>query len=175
LVGQALQAGDLAGAQQAFAAMIQSVPGGGTPTSPPAGGAVGNDITTLGQALQSGNPAGAQQAFATLQQAVQSVGQAHGAARGQHHSGAGADSGAAGATSSASATTITNQITTTNADGTITVTITYADGTTATTTQPNPTPTVATNPLDPRNLAQQRTLLTLQEQAAPGQSSRTPA
>src|SRR5579872_4077772 len=89
-LGQSLASGDLSGAQQAYASLIQTATGAGgsaatTGTTPSptgidassgtsSGGSVGTSLTALGTALQSGNLAGAQQAFATLNQAIQSVG-----------------------------------------------------------------------------------------------------
>jgi thioredoxin-like negative regulator of GroEL len=75
-LAQALQSGDLAGAQQSFATLQQYAPKGATGTGP-----LGSDISGLGQALQSGDLAGAQKAFATLQQDVQKLG----GVRGHHH------------------------------------------------------------------------------------------
>src|SRR5277367_1676328 len=67
-LGQALQSGDLAGAQQAFNA-IQTLAQSGPFAN---GGAYKasqreQDFDAVGQALQAGNLAGAQQAFAQLQ------------------------------------------------------------------------------------------------------------
>ncbi|HUA54220.1 MAG TPA: hypothetical protein VMB81_18740 [Candidatus Sulfotelmatobacter sp.] len=185
-LGQSLASGDLSGAQQAYASLIQSVTGGGasdpsstTATTPSAtsmlggagasggssGGSVGSDLVTLGQALSSGNLAGAQQAFSTLNQAVQAAGQGHGAHHGgDAKGGSGSDASSGGAGSSASST-ITSQVTTTNADGTLTVTTTYADGGKSTTIEPNPNPTQSTNTLDPNNPGQLMALLNAQEQS----------
>ena len=58
---QALQSGNLDGAKQAYAALVQNTPGAGTnPNSP---------LAKIGQALQSGDLAGAQTAFAAIQSA----------------------------------------------------------------------------------------------------------
>lgn len=82
-LGASLDSNDLAGAQQAFAALVQSVPAAPPPTdaspassdasSPPSDPSVGSDLVSLGQALQSGDLSGAQAAFAKLQQAVQAA------------------------------------------------------------------------------------------------------
>jgi hypothetical protein len=67
-LGQALQSGDLAGAQQAFNA-IQTLGQGGPFASadPFRNTQREQDFAAVGQALQSGDLAGAQQAFATLE------------------------------------------------------------------------------------------------------------
>ena len=69
-----LQAGNLAGAQQAYNSLMQDVHGAdqnGKNTT------LASDLASLGQALQSGDLSAAQKAFSTLQQDMQSVGQAH--------------------------------------------------------------------------------------------------
>jgi len=74
----ALQAGDLAGAQQAFATLQQDQPqiaSAQTGSKSPVSGA----LADLGSALKSGDLTGAQQAFAALRQAAQ------GAHHGHHH------------------------------------------------------------------------------------------
>ena len=79
----ALQSGDLAGAQQAFAAWQKDQPNSAQPAS--AGGAsspttqAGRDLQALQSALSSGDLTGAQKAFATLKQDM------HGAGRAGHH------------------------------------------------------------------------------------------
>ena len=70
----ALQAGDLGGAQKAFADFIQIVQGSKT-------GQLSADLQAVGSALQSGDIGAAQKAFATLQQNAQ---KAHGHHR-HHH------------------------------------------------------------------------------------------
>jgi hypothetical protein len=90
---QALQSGDLAGAQQAFsalAALTQAGSGGGVSQNPQ----LAQDFNAIGQALQSGDLAGAQQAFATFQQDLQAAL----AARGHHHHGGGRQSANAAST-----------------------------------------------------------------------------
>ena len=180
-LGQALQAGDLAGAQQAFAALVQSVPAGAVPSGAPQDQSVGADMVALGQSLQAGDLGGAQQAFANLQQALRSAEQAHGGGRGHHHGRAGAAGGsgdggsdsAGGVGDAASSdpsdptasSTVTQQVTVPNADGTITVTITYADGSSVRTVQPNSNPTT-TSALDPANAGQRDALLQAQAQAS---------
>jgi len=164
-LGQSLQAGDLAGAQQAFAALLQSAPAGGAgSTASPgagsdAGASAGADLVSLGQALQSGNLAGAQQAFTKLTQAMHSAAPTAG---GPSKSGGGASSSASDAS-----TTVTSQVTTPNGNGTITVVTTYADGSTSTTIEQDPSATnntTSTKPLDQSNAAQLLTLLGAQEQ-----------
>jgi len=89
-LAQALQQGDLAGAQQAFSTLSQDVPWvGRVASSQPASGAGGTSSTgpvtsaiqDLASALKSGDLADAQKAFAALQQA-------HGGGHhhGHHHS-----------------------------------------------------------------------------------------
>ena len=184
-LGQSLASGDLSGAQQAYASLIQTATGAGgsdattgatpSPTSiasstgsssgSSSGGSVGADLAALGRALESGNLAGAQQAFATLNQAIQSVGAA-GHGHGAHGGGKDASGGdASSGSSSATASTVTNQVTTTNADGSLSVTTTYADGTSTTKIEPNPRPTQSTNTLDPSNPGQLLALLGAQEQS----------
>jgi hypothetical protein len=67
-LGQALQSGDLAGAQQAYNAIVSLSQNGPAPGSAPF---VKSDrqaaFAAIGQALQSGDLGGAQQAFAQLQ------------------------------------------------------------------------------------------------------------
>ena len=79
-LAQALQSGDLAGAQQAFATLQQhfqqrqAARTGQGPTSGPRGtqgNALSQDFSALAKALQSGDLTGAQDAFATLQQDFQ--------------------------------------------------------------------------------------------------------
>lgn len=84
-LAQALDSGDLASAQQAFATLQQDSPqvsravssatSGGTAASNPVAAA----WQTLSQDLQSGDLGGAQQAFAALQKAM------HGGHHGHHH------------------------------------------------------------------------------------------
>jgi ribosomal protein S20 len=87
-LAQALQSGDLQGAQQAFTTIQSAWSARLTQTSPNTQSTNGSNTTvqnafsSLGQALQSGNLQGAQQAFNTLQSAVQHNLKAH---RGHHH------------------------------------------------------------------------------------------
>ncbi len=74
---QALQSGDLAGAQKAFAGIQQP----GTASKAPQG--LQNDFAALSSALQSGDLSAAQKAFATLQADAKT-------ARAQHHKSGGA-------------------------------------------------------------------------------------
>ena len=63
-LGQALQSGDLAGAQKAFAALNPTA-SNSTQSAQPAQS--NSNISQLAQALQSGDLAGAQKAFAAMQ------------------------------------------------------------------------------------------------------------
>lgn len=115
-LGSALQAGDLAGAQKAYAALQQDTQGIGQAR----GGQGDKDDTTqtaqsgttstkdmmdqLKQALSTGDMQGAQQAYAAIQQkmqANQSQGHHH------HHHGSGSQSGSSSTTSAANTTTST--------------------------------------------------------------------
>ena len=92
-LAQALQSGDLAGAQQAFATLQQDSPWVSRAVSASdtanggAGSTVASALQTLSKALQSGDISGAQQAFAALQQAFQTGHHGH-----HHHAPAGASS-----------------------------------------------------------------------------------
>lgn len=101
-LGQALQSGDLTGAQQAFAAFQQTRSSSAAQgqSSPPSGqnNPLATDLSALGQALQSSDLSSAQKAFATLQQDMQAH-QAH-----HHHHGAGMQAALASAVSGSSAT-----------------------------------------------------------------------
>jgi DNA-binding FadR family transcriptional regulator len=78
-LGNALQSGDLSGAQTAFAALQQmfstSSTGNQTQTSQQGGGqnSFSSDFDALGQALQSGDLKGAQTDFAKLLQNIQTT------------------------------------------------------------------------------------------------------
>jgi len=65
---QALQSGDLTGAQQAFTTLQQDAPNGAQAN---AGDSITTDVSALGKALSSGDISGAQSAFATLQTDIQ--------------------------------------------------------------------------------------------------------
>jgi DNA-binding FadR family transcriptional regulator len=86
-LAQALQSGDLSGAQQAFSNLQQIMPnyqnttqGQSSNTISTTGATTNNDfMQQLAQALQSGDLSGAQQAFSNLQQAIQ------GHHHGHHH------------------------------------------------------------------------------------------
>jgi hypothetical protein len=93
-LGKSLSAGDLSGAQQAFASLQQNLPQGQNSQGNSANGNGGpsklkQDFATLGDALQSGNLTAAQQAYATLQQDFQSVRGGH---RHHHRGGDGSQS-----------------------------------------------------------------------------------
>lgn len=82
-LGNALQSGDLAGAQQAFAALqtdTQTIQSTQQPQSQLSGqnSPVSQDFKTLESALNSGDLSGAQKAFATVQQDVQAARKSHG-------------------------------------------------------------------------------------------------
>jgi len=94
-LAQALQSGDLAGAQTAYAnlqSLQQNSQTGSNPTSGASGNPLQNDFAALGQALASGNLSQAQSDFAQLQSDFKSalqnaagslgIGAAH---RGHHH------------------------------------------------------------------------------------------
>ena len=81
-LGSALNSGDLAGAQKAFADFLQTAPGVSGVGSAPGSSPIGQDLQALGSALQSGDVAGAQKAFAGLQQELQ---KAHGHHHPRHH------------------------------------------------------------------------------------------
>jgi DNA-binding FadR family transcriptional regulator len=102
-LAQALQSGNMTGAQQAFAALQQAGSSSGAQgqSSPPSGQSnpLANDFSTLGQALQAGDLSSAQKAFATLQQDMQGIRQAH-----HHHHHGGVQNAAASAVSGLSAT-----------------------------------------------------------------------
>lgn len=58
-LAQALQSNNLTGAQQAYASLVQSTPGGAIPLNSP--------LAQIGQALQSNDLSSAQKAYAALQ------------------------------------------------------------------------------------------------------------
>ncbi len=110
-LAQSLQGGDLAGAQQAYSSLQQTLGSGASSSANP----LNKDLSSLGQALQSGNLSNAQQAFAQLGQDAQATtgksggGKAHGAHHHHAHGGGGAkasgQSVSAGSVSSTAATT----------------------------------------------------------------------
>jgi ribosomal protein S20 len=79
-LGTALQSGDLAGAQQAFAALQKDTQTIQSAQSQPSGqnSPGSQDFKTLESALNSGDLSGAQKAFATVQQDVQTARKSHG-------------------------------------------------------------------------------------------------
>ena len=79
----AIQSGDLAAAQSAYATLSQA--GGGDPNSPFA-----QALSQIGDALQAGDVGKAQAALATLQQQMQAAKGAH-HHHGHHHHGGGAE------------------------------------------------------------------------------------
>ena len=70
-LGQALQNGDLSGAQTAYNNLEQLIPSRAQSHTLPTA------LSAVGQALQAGNLSGAQQAFAALQQLVQQANTEH--------------------------------------------------------------------------------------------------
>lgn len=90
-LADALQSGDLSGAQSAFAALLQLFPNSSSPannqtqsaaTSSAASSSNGtnsitNDLGALGQAIQSGDLAGAQNDFSKLMQDIKLIGGGH--------------------------------------------------------------------------------------------------
>ena len=88
-LAQALQSGNLAAAQQAFATLQQDSPRVSQAVSASGSGASGSGSTvasalqTLSKDLQAGDVGGAQQAFAALQQAMQTGHHGH------HHASSG--------------------------------------------------------------------------------------
>jgi hypothetical protein len=89
-LASALQADDVTGAQNAYAALQKLQPGRSSASGSqghPATNPIRADFTALGQALQSGDLSSAQSAFATLQKDVQSLQQGQGdpQVRGHHH------------------------------------------------------------------------------------------
>jgi hypothetical protein len=94
-LGQALQSGNLAGAQQAFSALQQNAPQGPSGQSAQ-GNSSQSPFAALGQALQSGNLSAAQQAFSQLQQAG-----------GHHHHRHHGSQGSSSSTSTSDATAVT--------------------------------------------------------------------
>ena len=77
-LGNALQSGDLAGAQQAFAALkkdTQTIQSAQQQQSQPSGpnSRIRPNFETVESALDSGDLSGAQKAFATVQQDIQAV------------------------------------------------------------------------------------------------------
>ncbi len=92
-LGQSLNAGSLAGAQQAFSALMSLMQGqsgnSSGNSSPFASGnssPLSGDLAAIGQALQGGNLSAAQQGFTNLMQQVQSMSRSHH----HHHGGANA-------------------------------------------------------------------------------------
>jgi DNA-binding FadR family transcriptional regulator len=115
-LSQALQSGDLATAQQAYATLMQSLPGQGS-TSSGSQSPFQQAISSIGSALQSGDLSGAQKAMQSLQQTAQ---QAKGAHHGHHHHGGG---GAQAADSSTSSTTSAMMAALTGTTPTISLTV----------------------------------------------------
>jgi hypothetical protein len=111
-LASALQNGNLAGAQSAFAALQQALQtqsgtnAAATTTSAGSNDPIANDLTALGQALSSGNLTQSQSAFSQLQNDIQAAPQS-GTSRPEehhHHHGGGDFSPTASYTSSNSTT-----------------------------------------------------------------------
>src|SRR5207237_6769897 len=106
-LAQALQSGDLQGAQQAFTTIQSAWSARLTQTSPNTQSANGSNTTvqnafaSLGQALQSGDLQGAQQAFSSLQSAVQHNLKTH---RDHHHHAPNPNNGTSSATGTGNGT-----------------------------------------------------------------------
>jgi len=111
-LAEALQSGNLAAAQQAFAQIQKNAPQGATDQATQAStgqpGSRQAAFAALGQALQSGNLAAAQQAFAQLQQAG-----------GHHHHHHGGQGGQAAASTPAASASTGDTLNITNNSGTI--------------------------------------------------------
>ena len=88
-LGQALQSGDLSGAQNAFSSLQQLLPSSSAnqaqTTQQTNQSTLSSDLSSLGQALQSGDLPKAQDAFAKLQQDIQTAHKGH---HHHHHTGA---------------------------------------------------------------------------------------
>ena len=80
-LSQALQSGDLSGAQQAYATLLQNLPNQGANGSSNSNNPFQQAIASIGSALQSGDVSSAQQALQQLQ------GQMKGAHHHHHHGG----------------------------------------------------------------------------------------
>jgi len=105
-LGQDLQSGNLAAAQQDFATLMQNAPAAAQGNN--GNNTIGQALSALGQALQSGNLTAAQQDYATVQQDVQqAVGQTQGHHHHHHHGGGG---GQPASSASSSASQQTNPI-----------------------------------------------------------------
>jgi len=108
-LGQALQSGDLAGAQKAFAALQANAPQGaasqaqGAAASNGQGSSSQNPMSALASALQSGNLAAAQQAFSQIQQ---TQGHHH-----HHHHGSQSSSSTPAASDTAASSTTSGNVT----------------------------------------------------------------
>ena len=97
-LGQALKSGNLADAQQAYAALTQNAPNSGQTGQ----GQLSQDFTTVGDALKSGDLTSAQDAFLKLQQDLKSAGHAH---HHRHHKGTGDTQSATASTTDAASST----------------------------------------------------------------------
>jgi outer membrane protein assembly factor BamD (BamD/ComL family) len=93
-LGQALQSGNLSGAQSDFATLQQNSPSSSTTASASAGTPVAQAFSQLGKDLQAGNISAAQQDYSTIQQDTQSQSQSTQASgHHRHHHGGGAGGG----------------------------------------------------------------------------------
>jgi ribosomal protein S20 len=93
-LGQALQSGDLSGAQQVYSSLQKLLPSSsGSQTQNSRQSTLANDVNALGQALQSGDLSKAQDAYATLQKDMQATHKKH-----HHHHAAAASSASSDST-----------------------------------------------------------------------------
>ncbi|MGO9136153.1 MAG: hypothetical protein ACLP9S_17860 [Syntrophales bacterium] len=108
-LGQALQSGDLSGAQNAFSSLQQLLPSSSAnqaqTTQQTNQSTFTTDLNALGQALQSGDLSKAQAAFAKLQQDMQSVQKGH-----HHHHKADNSQNSASSSNSSSSSNQTNEV-----------------------------------------------------------------
>jgi hypothetical protein len=105
-LGKALQSGNLADAQSAFASFTQNLPGTSSTGPFSSSGTLGTDVKSLQSALQSGNVSGAQQAFSKLTTDMKGMHQAHGAHH--RHGGGNSTDSSSDATTSTSSTDSTS-------------------------------------------------------------------
>jgi outer membrane protein assembly factor BamD (BamD/ComL family) len=106
-LGQALQSGDLSGAQNAFSSLQQLLPSStvnqAQTTQQTNQSTFTTDLNALGQALQSGDLSKAQDAFAKLQQDMQAAQKGH-----RHHHKAGNSQNSVSSSNSSSSSNQTN-------------------------------------------------------------------
>lgn len=122
-LASALQSGDLAGAQKAFASLTKQLQNSGAAPAP--NSTMGSDLAALGKALGAGDLTTAQQAFSQLQTDAQAAPTASQGVKASHH-GHHHHHGAAAASSATDSTTSSTTSSTT-------------DSTTSSTSTSNPT------------------------------------